>query len=182
LTQYMTTNSAGAEIGVWMGDFSEMVLSTGSIAKYYLIDPYEFMPQFPNRMYGGKVAQNQGDMDEIFERTQSRLAHLPGEKIFVRERSAEAASAVPDESLDFVYVDGNHYYDGVQADILSYLGKLKTGGFLIFDDWNWHDDEGKASVKQAACDFIAANPGCLQLVDLQAGQAVFLVTSNRLKS
>lgn len=98
-------------------------------------------------------------MDEIFERAQPRLAYFPGKRIFVRKRSAEAASAVPDESLDFVYVDGNHCYDGVHADLLSSLGKLKTGGFLIFDDWSWHNDEGKASVKQAACDLTAANPG-----------------------
>ena len=180
LTKYIRQNDRGAEIGVWKGDFSEMVLRTGRISEYFLIDPYEYMPQFPNRMYGGKVAQAQSDMDEIFEQTQHRVANFPGRKMFVRKRSLEAAKSISDATLDFVYVDGNHYYQGVYDDISTYLGKLKIGGYLMLDDWNWLDDEGNTSVKQAACDFLRRNPNCLQLAEIKANQAVFLVTDNLL--
>ena len=61
----------------------------------------------------------------------------------LREMSAPAAAHIEDNSLDFVYIDGDHTFDGVLADIKAYLPKVKTGGLIIGDDYtlgNWWGD------------------------------------------
>ncbi len=42
----------------------------------------------------------------------------------------EAAATYPDGSLDFVWLDADHTYEGTKAAILAYLPKLRRGGVL----------------------------------------------------
>ena len=50
--------------------------------------------------------------------------------------SPAAAELVPDGSLDLVFIDGDHTYDGVKADILGWWPKLKsTGSIMCGDDY-----------------------------------------------
>ncbi len=49
--------------------------------------------------------------------------------------SAEAAKLVPDSSLDFVYIDGDHTYEGVTDDIRLWLSKVKPGGMIGGHDY-----------------------------------------------
>lgn len=44
-----------------------MILRRTNPSKLYLIDPWEFQPDFPNRMYGGKVAKKQKEMELRYE-------------------------------------------------------------------------------------------------------------------
>ena len=39
-----------------------------------------------------------------------------------------------DMKFDLIYVDGDHSYEGVKADIENYSGKLNAGGLLVMDD------------------------------------------------
>ncbi|MCS4117578.1 class I SAM-dependent methyltransferase [Salinibacter ruber] len=67
LLEKMPKNAVCAEIGVWEGKFSDMILRRTNPSKLYLIDPWEFQPDFPNRMYGGKVAKKQKEMELRYE-------------------------------------------------------------------------------------------------------------------
>ena len=42
--------------------------------------------------------------------------------------SSEAASLVEDNSLTFLYIDGNHGHDAVKEDLEVWYPKLKRGG------------------------------------------------------
>lgn len=44
--------------------------------------------------------------------------------------SVEAAEEFQDESLDLVFLDGDHSYEGVDADIKAWWPKVKQGGIL----------------------------------------------------
>jgi len=41
------------------------------------------------------------------------------------------------KSLDLLFVDGDHSYEGVKADWDAYKGFLKTGSIIVFHDWGW---------------------------------------------
>ena len=176
LRSYLLSSATVGEIGVWKGDFSDMVLSSGKIKRYYLIDPFSFMPKYPNRMYGGKVARSQQDMDEIYQLTKKRLKKHKSELIFCRKNSNEAVADIPDETLDFLYIDGDHHKTGVSSDILNYRQKMKIGGYLVFDDWHWRDDNGLTSVKEATMEYLSMHPNSLLLVEIKNNQAVFIAT------
>src|SRR2546430_464414 len=46
----------------------------------------------------------------------------------IRKESMEAAADIPDESLDFVYIDANHAYHYVKQDIREWTKKVRKGG------------------------------------------------------
>ena len=53
---------------------------------------------------------------------------------------------IPDDSCDFIYLDGDHSYAGCLADIKAYWPKLKDGGIMAghdYDDIEWSKEPGK---------------------------------------
>jgi Methyltransferase domain len=48
--------------------------------------------------------------------------------------SSEACSEFPPGSLDILYIDGNHRYDFVLADLERWNSKLAEGGCIILND------------------------------------------------
>ena len=56
------------------------------------------------------------------------------------------AHLIPDDSCDFIYVDGDHSYAGCLADIKAYWPKVKVGGIMAghdYDDIEWSKQPGK---------------------------------------
>jgi len=53
----------------------------------------------------------------------------------IRARSVDAAARVPDGSLDFVFIDADHSYEGCAADIRAWLPKVRAGGILCGHDY-----------------------------------------------
>jgi hypothetical protein len=67
----------------------------------------------------------------------------------VRLPSAVAAKLYEDESLDFVFIDGDHEYHAVRDDLSVWLPKLKWGGTLA-----GHDYHTRRRVHYAIRDFL----------------------------
>lgn len=49
--------------------------------------------------------------------------------------SEHAFHGIP--AIDFLHIDGNHSMFGAAQDVVNYFGKLKPGGYVVFDDINW---------------------------------------------
>lgn len=71
----------------------------------------------------------------------------------------------PDHSFDWLYIDGDHSYDGVLRDAKAALQKIRPGGTLIFNDYTpWSPGEAMA-YGVMACVNELANQG-LQMTGL----------------
>lgn len=158
-----------AEVGVWKGDFSAQVLSLASPRELHLIDPWLFNPAFPKRWYGGAQAANQSDMDAIHNGVVQRFASAPQVAVH-RQSSLDAAASFADASFDWVYIDGDHSYEAVKADLAAWFGKVKLGGALTGDDCDWRDESGLLSVQHAVDEFVSENR--LGSAKIEAGQFV----------
>lgn len=44
------------------------------------------------------------------------------------------AVAVPEDGVDFLFVDGDHSYEGVRADVEHWFGAMRPGGHMLFHD------------------------------------------------
>jgi hypothetical protein len=142
-----------AEIGVWKGDFSAQILRAEKSIELHLIDPWAFDPRFPQRWYGGAIARNQADMDKVHDSVVSRFRKFSNVKI-KRLHSLEAASLYAVGSLDWVYIDGDHSASAVEKDIRAWFSKIRPGGVLVGDDYDWSDESGARSVQagvESAC-------------------------------
>lgn len=65
--------------------------------------------------------------------------------------SPQASRQFPDGYADMIFVDGDHTYQAVKADILAWLPKLRAGGLLCGHDYT-HAADGlieRPGVKQA---------------------------------
>ena len=57
----------------------------------------------------------------------------------IYEDSKTAHSFIEDESLDFVYIDGDHSYEGAKSDIELYYSKVKQNGLIAGHDYENED-------------------------------------------
>lgn len=154
----MSTHGICAEIGVWKGAFSRSILKITRPSKLFLIDPWICDPEFmiPGEFFDGNTASNQEEMDKIH---QTVLADFAGENVdVVRMSSEEAAGDFSDDFFDWVYIDGNHYYDRVRQDLDLWFPKIKPGGYLAGDDYLWRDTDGSRPVATAVADFLKTTP------------------------
>lgn len=58
----------------------------------------------------------------------------------------KCANDIPD-GFDFIFIDGDHSFDGVLQDFANYSNLLKSGGVLVFDDYL--DEWDSAGVRPA---------------------------------
>lgn len=65
----------------------------------------------------------------------------------MRSFTVEASKEFNDESLDFVFIDADHSYEGVKQDIKHWLPKVKKGGLVSGHDLHMLE------VRQAVMDF-----------------------------
>ena len=136
LIQRVPKSAVCAEIGVWKGEFSKVILELALPRKLHLIDPWKFQREFPDRWYSGKQAKNQEDMDEILQAVISMFHGQENVKIH-KGYSEAVLREFEDNYFDWVYIDGNHSYEYVLKDLeLSYL-KVKPGGLISGDDYTW---------------------------------------------
>lgn len=52
-----------------------------------------------------------------------------------RGRSQDVLPQYPDEYFDFMYIDGDHSYEGVKRDLLLCAKKIKRGGIIAGHDY-----------------------------------------------
>lgn len=53
----------------------------------------------------------------------------------IRSDSVSASKMYENESLDAVFIDADHQYESVKADILAWMPKVKNGGILAGHDY-----------------------------------------------
>ncbi len=53
----------------------------------------------------------------------------------IRADTVQAAQEFEDGSVDFVFVDADHTYEAVLADIDAWLPKIRSGGQMLGHDW-----------------------------------------------
>ena len=118
-------NLTGAAIGISFGYGEEYVLDSIIFNRFYMIDPYKHFdfsamtPELWEEQY--KYAVNKF----------SGLGHVT----LWRATSEEASKLIEDHSLDFVYIDGNHFYPAVKMDIDLWWPKIKDGGVIGGHDY-----------------------------------------------
>ena len=112
----------GAEVGVRRGQFAEVFCKNIKGLHMTCIDPWA--------PYSNYTKTRQ---DRYFDITKKRLE--PYNVTFIRKTSMEALADVPDNSLDFVHIDGDHSFDYVCPDIIFWTKKLKSHGVMICHDY-----------------------------------------------
>ena len=116
------------EIGSYSGEGT--VVLADHFKEVLAVDPWE------NGYDPNDVASHQCPMEDVFNAFTERTK-IKGNINFSRGKSLDALEFVADGSLDLVYVDGDHRYEGALADIKGWLPKLRKGGCMTGHDFSF---------------------------------------------
>jgi len=113
------------EIGVWEGVNAKYMLLLDAGLKLCLVDDWSNVTVFT----GGPV-QDKHYSDTIKNIAQLNLKDFGDRVNFTMKNSVEAVKDFEDESIDYVYVDGDHEYEPVKLDMQLWWPKVKKGGVM----------------------------------------------------
>src|SRR5579859_7408166 len=106
----------GAEIGVFTGDNLEKYCKAG--LTMYGIDPWAKYRDYRTR----------SSMDDVYKKAVEKLSAYP--KCTLIRKESNEVEIIGTRSLDFVYIDGNHRFDYVAADLVNWTRKVRRGGVV----------------------------------------------------
>ncbi len=109
--QALGKGGEGVEVGVQGGVFSETLLSRWNCSVLHLVDPWRQQAQYVDVANVGTKEQ-----ERLLADTQNRLARFKGRVRLHRDFSYNAVREFKDASLDFVYIDAVHDYEGAIRD------------------------------------------------------------------
>lgn len=102
-----------AEVGTDTGDFAKEILTRAEPSRLHIID----------------IA-----MDRV--RPENRAAFDADSRVQLHEGdSSTLLGGFQPATFDWIYIDGDHYYDGVKKDLDAALKVLKPDGMLVFNDY-----------------------------------------------
>lgn len=148
-----------AEIGVRTGSFAEAMHDAFRPKMMLLVDPWRWME-------GSKDPENGPDdvHEGHYREAMRRVGSRPG-VVVARATSLEVAPLIAGGSLSFVYLDADHSFSSVSADLRAWWPKVASGGVLAGHDycpdgaWPWID------VRRAVDSFVSSMGRHLYVTD-----------------
>lgn len=112
--------------------------------------------QYANYLEYGYNITKEGALDKFLE----NMKFWGLDVKLLREHSALACKRIEDRSVDLLFIDGDHRYAGIKADIINYSPKTKDGGIFCGHDYQ------------------KCHPGVIEAVDEIFGKNGFRVLGN----
>lgn len=137
----------GAEIGVYLGYYSRVLLDNIPGLQLYCIDTWN----------------NNTSRKRAFEYACEDLGRYPGANI-IRGTSVESAKQFEDGSLDFVFIDADHSYEAVKQDLEAWYPKVRKGGIVSGHDY-FESPRGSVQVIPAVNEFVEKHNHKLELTE-----------------
>lgn len=119
----------GVEIGTEKGKYAMILCEANPNLHLWCVDPWICYDE--NKGY--KDVQGQDIHNSNLKKAQRRLKKY--NCTLVQKFSMDAVKDFEDESLDFVYIDGNHRLEYVISDLVEWTKKVKVGGVVAGHDY-----------------------------------------------
>ncbi|MEM7240846.1 MAG: class I SAM-dependent methyltransferase [Pseudomonadota bacterium] len=151
LKPYVPKGGVGVEIGVFLGHFSKLALKHFKPVEFHLVDPWDklYPENYPNwgayTFFGRLPAKVAREFSEEFAQNEADCVRI------FHGYSYEFYETIPDRSLDWIYIDGNHRYENVIRDLRGAFPKMKPDGVVIGDDY-WENGSEKGHGVNLALD------------------------------
>ena len=122
------------------GRYSEILCKEIPGLRLYCIDPYiKYEGNWRSNDYQEKAHQKARDRLSTFD------VH------WLVTTGTEASFHIMDESLDFVFIDGDHAFDSVMVDIILWAKKVTPGGIVAGHDYYQFKSGGVIEAVNAYC-------------------------------
>ena len=152
-------HSVGVEIGVWQGDSSARFLTRAS--HLHLVDSWSPIPYSQSDEHGTyenylkRYSELVGSADpqdfiKYYDRVYaSVIKRFLDQPVTIHRKSSRDFFQTFDQKVDWVYVDGDHSFQGCLDDLRGARHIVKPGGQILGDDYT-----NKPGVRQAVDTFV----------------------------
>jgi predicted O-methyltransferase YrrM len=129
-------------------------------SKLFAIDPWQDYADYP---------EYKNEQEIIFETYKKNIenSEFKDKITTIRGYSNFELLNFDDNYFDIIYIDGNHEPEYVLEDAVLSIRKLKSGGYIIFDDYGWG---GPDLTKRGIDAFIHAYYKKISLIGMQNSQ------------
>lgn len=146
-------SAVAVEVGVLRGILSEYLLSQNKSLKLFMVDNWQTMDKQPEcyKATGDDHALHDDPARVASHRKEAerRASRFPGRAYIMPVSSIDAASTMDHFSLNMAFLDADHSYEGVLADIQAWLPKVKPGGWIGGHDYANDDPRFRFGVTEA---------------------------------
>ena len=130
----------GAELGVRSGENYYYLLAHCPNLELLGVDLFQIQPEGVGDGHRRKTFENPDkdfsyDFESYYRFIQELQEEFGSRAKFIRDWTTEAVKQVPDNSLDFIFIDADHAYKSVVRDIEDWTPKVKKGGYITGHDW-----------------------------------------------
>lgn len=143
----------GCEVGVEKGKNAQAMFEAIPNLKLYAVDPYKQHTRCSEEATAYLRHWDENYLKAVKRQAQKRLQDK--NVVFIEKFSEDAVKDIPYNSLDFVYIDGDHSYDSVMLDIIFWGRKVRKGGIVSGHDYFYDNNKPgrQAKVTQAVDDY-----------------------------
>lgn len=142
-------NGVGAELGVCQGDNAVLLYNYTQPSSLYLIDIWiknkETYKHCPSDLH----------YDNWMDMVSKKLPH--SNVYLVRQDTIKWLDSIPDDFLDWIYIDSSHAYDHVSVEYSKAIKKVKRGGIISGHDFYCHPKAWKTGVIRAVLNQVQNN-------------------------
>lgn len=163
---YLPKGGIGAELGVFKGGFSPVLLNVTQAKKLHLIDPwFTLCPEWT------WASGDKSTVNALIRILQKLKAEIQEKKVHIHiNDDLKTLNEFPDSYFDWVYIDSSHAYEHTKAELLLLEKKVKAEGIISGDDWRPDPSHRHHGVHKAVMEFVEefgfsilyANPQDLQ--------------------
>ena len=137
--QQLPKGGTVVEVGVAYGDFSQSIMEVVNPDIFIAIDTFQIRPE--DEPWGRKILKDNGCSHYDYYTGKFREAIQAGRMIVKQGLSWEVLEQLPDQSVDYLYVDADHSYASVAKETMALRSKIKPGGIVQFNDYTYFDHD-----------------------------------------
>ncbi len=157
LAALLPKNGVGAEVGVFTGLFSTVLLEIAKPRHVYFVDPWweVFGPLYPD--WGSYTAYGKLRTRVAYEVACRRISSSAerAQTDVIVDFATSFFERMPDRIFDWVYLDSTHTYNGTVAELASVRSKLKSGAIIAGDDWQGDPSHKHHGVAKAVTEAVS---------------------------
>jgi len=148
LLDSLPKNMKIAELGIFKGEFSKIILEKVSPSELFLVD------LFPEEICSGDKDGNNivwVNLEQMYDQIVEEFKQFQHIKV-IKSYTSDFLNSLEDEYLDAVYIDADHSYEGVKLDLNLSLKKVKKGGIIMGHDYTYDKFPGVVNAVNQFCE------------------------------
>ena len=146
----------GAELGVFQGEFSKVLLSVANPKELHLIDTWwligdEYYGDWTRKYNNGELLRKR----KAYEQTKANVESMQNSEVVTIHvaNDIECLKKFGDHYFDWIYLDSSHTYEQTKAELEILNFKVKEDGIILGDDWKAHPNHMHYGMRIAIQEF-----------------------------